>query len=113
MYILFYFLSKFKNCNNRLEGWNNHFNRLIGHRNPGCFELVEKMQMDLRLQRQEILKWETSGEIPTQRGLQKYKQLQARLQGLCVSYRDKNLTRLQFLKRIAYNIRVGDDEKKA
>lgn len=97
--------------NNRTEGWNCRFNGLLGRRKPGCFEVVEAIQHDQRLERLDILKWETKGEVPIQRGLVKYRQLQQRLYNLCIAYRDGVSTRQDFLRRIAYNIHLGDKKK--
>jgi hypothetical protein len=52
------------------------------------------MQEDQRLERLDILKLETKGEVPVQSGLVKYRQLKERLFNLCVSYRDGKSTKL-------------------
>lgn len=66
------------------------------------------MQVDQGMERHDILKWEMYGEIPIQRGHLRYKQLQDRLQNLCIAYRDGIMGRQDFLGRIARNLHLGD-----
>ncbi|CAN7982682.1 unnamed protein product [Ixodes hexagonus] len=81
-------------ANNACEGWNNGFQKLVGHAHPSVWRLIECLQQDQALVATALIK-ARRGEPPVKRVRKSTKRLQNRIKNICDHFKQqRNLPRL-------------------
>ncbi len=91
--------------NNLCEEWNNKFARLVGHSHPTTWNCIAALQKDEICSRRTIIQFEIGEEEPRQHSAV-YSTVDARLQHLCIRYRNGEISRLDFLRSCSYNLQL-------
>ncbi len=86
--VLLQTLRKDHRTNNLCERWNNKFARLVGHSHPTTWNCIVVLQKDEICSRRTIIQFEIGEEEPRQHSAV-YSYVNARLQHLCIRYRNR------------------------
>lgn len=93
--------------NNQCEGWNNKFQHLVGQNHPSVWRLINCLKDEHSCVSALVLQDEI-GNPPRKRTKRVYRDLQERLQNLCIAYAEGQKSLQDFLRGAARNIRLGD-----
>ncbi len=91
--------------NNLCEGWNKKFARLVGHSHPTTWNCIAALKKDEICSRRTIIQLKIGEEEPRQHSAV-YSTVDARLQHLCIPYRNGEISRLDFLRSCSYNLQL-------
>ena len=91
--------------NNHCEGWNNVFNKLVGHSHPSVWRLITHLKEDESMMCTMILQ-ENRGEPPRKRIRKATKDLQEKLLYLCEARKNGDKSVEDFLYLIGHCIRL-------
>jgi len=92
--------------NNVCEGWNNGFSRLVGHKNPSLWTVIQCLEKDATMVEADILRHQM-GQTSSQRCKRSLAKHQQTLQTLCSQYIKKQKSLPEFLNTIGSNIRLS------
>lgn len=91
--------------NNYAEGWNSGLTKMVGHKHPTVWRLLEALQADAAEAAGRIIKHALGQCSPQQHSRIRDKH-RHQLQALCVQYRDGQRTMPDFLKAVGHHIRL-------
>jgi len=97
-------VSNTQRTNNETEAWNNAFARQIGHSHPSPYRLLDNLRKDTALVHI-ALEAEARGQPPRERVRRATRELQERLQNLCVARRDGSKSVAEALRGLGHTIR--------
>jgi hypothetical protein len=90
--------------NNFAEGWNNHFQHLVGHKHPTVWRLIEALQADAADVATKILQ-HSAGNLAPKRIDKETCSIQRRLKSLCDDLHAGQRTLTDFLQAVGHTIR--------
>ena len=92
--------------NNICEGWNNRYQRMVGHKHPTIWTSIETIQADAA-EMETMIVQHAVGRLEQKKQTRDVKSTQKRVQQLCHDYKDGKRTLQDFLKAIGYTIRFS------
>jgi len=97
-------VSNTQRTNNETKAWNNAFARQIGHSHPSLYRLLDNLRKDTALVHI-ALEAEARGHPARKRVRRATRELQERLQNLCVARRDGSKSVAEALRGLGHTIR--------
>jgi len=97
-------VSNTQRTNFETEAWNNAFARQIGQSHPSLYRLLDNLRKDTAVVHI-ALEAEARGQPPRKRVRPATRELQERLQNLCVARRDGSKSVAEALRRLGHTIR--------
>ncbi len=91
--------------NSLCKWWNNKFAIRVGHSHPTTWNCIAALQKDEICSRRTIIQFEIVEEEPRQHSAA-YSAVGARLQHLCIRYRNSEISQLGFLRSCSYNLQL-------